>query len=82
MNVKYAGIRGSIHGEKKDKSPAKKAAGYVIVSSNIKILSVARHPSMIWMSQVTAPAAQPKAHDHGHRAGAKCMPGVRTHVLT
>ena len=31
INVKYAGIKGKIQGEKKDKSPAIKAALYVIV---------------------------------------------------
>jgi len=31
INVKYAGISGSIQGEKKERSPAKKATGYVTV---------------------------------------------------
>ncbi len=35
IKVKYDGIIGSIQGEKKERSPAKKAAEYVIVSINI-----------------------------------------------
>ena len=35
IKVKYAGISGSIQGEKKEKSPARKAAGYGTVSVNI-----------------------------------------------
>jgi len=35
IKVKYEGITGSMQGEKKESSPAKKAAGYVTVSTNI-----------------------------------------------
>ena len=35
IKVKYDGIIGRIQGEKKERSPAKKAAGYVTVSINI-----------------------------------------------
>ena len=35
IKVKYEGIIGSIQGEKKESSPARKAVGYVIVSTNI-----------------------------------------------
>ena len=35
IKVKYAGIKGNTHGEKKDNRPAKKATGYETVSTNI-----------------------------------------------
>jgi hypothetical protein len=37
IKVKYDGIIGRMQGEKKERSPAKKAAGYVIVSTNIVV---------------------------------------------
>jgi hypothetical protein len=36
IKVKYAGIRGSTQGDRKESSPAKNAAEYEMVSSNIK----------------------------------------------
>ena len=43
INVKYAGISGNIQGEKKDKSPARKAAEYETVSTNMPMTTRKAH---------------------------------------
>ena len=43
IKVKYAGISGNIQGEKKDKSPARNAAEYETVSTNMLMTTPKAH---------------------------------------